>query len=92
MLTHCMKNALDYLVESEEGGQPPTLEEIRIALGLSSRGAAWRVIFALQCRGFVYRAPHKTRGIRILRVPGRDTALKFNEAEKHLEPLHGGVQ
>lgn len=51
----------------------PSLEEIRVQLGVSSRSAAAELIDKLERKGFIEREAGKYRGLRVLGGPGRHT-------------------
>jgi repressor LexA len=50
----------------QENGYSPTCEEIREAVGLSSKSHAAYYIEALQVEGLVERTPHTPRGLRLV--------------------------
>ena len=50
----------------EEQGYPPTYEEIRAALGISTKSLVHHHLDALEGAGYVARRPNTPRGIRLL--------------------------
>jgi repressor LexA len=59
---------------AEENGYPPTYEEIRAALGMSTKSLVYHHMEALEAAGHISRMPNTPRGIRlsqakIFRVP-----------------------
>ena len=62
----------------EEQGYPPTYEEIRTALGISTKSLVYHHLDALEGAGYLARMPNTPRGIRLLqtktfRVPNLGT-------------------
>ncbi|WP_412058624.1 transcriptional repressor LexA [Bartonella sp. DGB2] len=53
----------------KETGIPPSFEEMKQELGLSSKSGVHRLITALVERGFIRRLPNRARAIEILRLP-----------------------
>jgi repressor LexA len=51
----------------EENGYPPTYEEIRVALGMSTKSLVNHHLDALEGAGYLARAPNTPRGIRLSR-------------------------
>ena len=51
----------------EENGYPPTYEEIRVALGISTKSLVHHHMDALEGAGYLARMPNTPRGIRLLR-------------------------
>ena len=61
---------LDYLQEYlVDNGYAPTQEEIREAIGLSSRSHAAYYLGALERKGLVVRTPRSPRGLRLVGAP-----------------------
>lgn len=56
----------------EESGYPPTYEEIRQALGMSTKSLVYHHLDALERAGYLSRMPNTPRGIRLSRAPARD--------------------
>ncbi len=50
----------------EENGYPPTYEEIRVALGISTKSLVYHHMDALEGAGYLARMPNTPRGIRLL--------------------------
>lgn len=51
-----------------EAGYPPTLREIGDCVGIKSTNGVNDHLKALEKKGFIERAPMRSRGIRILRM------------------------
>ncbi|MCL2713837.1 MAG: hypothetical protein FWD68_04385 [Alphaproteobacteria bacterium] len=51
------------------GGVPPSFDEMKDALGLRSKSGIFRLLNALEDRGFIRRLPHRARAIEVLRLP-----------------------
>ncbi len=69
MLTHRQRETLEF-IESEmaaTGGIAPTLEEVRIALGLANRSGANRLLVCLEQRGYIRRLHHRARAIEVVK-------------------------
>jgi repressor LexA len=49
----------------EENGYPPTYEEIRVALGMSTKSLVYHHLDALEGAGYLSRMPNTPRGIRL---------------------------
>ena len=52
----------------EEQGYPPTYEEIRTALGISTKSLVYHHLDALEGAGYLARMPNTPRGIRLLQT------------------------
>ena len=46
--------------------KPPTLEEVGEALGISSTNAVYKLLRALEKKGYIEREKHKARGMRLV--------------------------
>ena len=69
MLTKRMRETLEF-IESElaiTGGVAPSLEQICVALGLSNKSAAHRLLGCLEERGYIRRLHHRARAMEVLR-------------------------
>lgn len=72
-LTRRQQEIYDYLVENlDEFPHPPTLDELCLALGLSSKGSLHKQIQALIEEGLVAPMNNQRRGIRLTDVPLED--------------------
>ncbi|MEW8014535.1 MAG: transcriptional repressor LexA [Candidatus Sedimenticola endophacoides] len=75
-LTRRQQEIYDYLVENqEEFHHPPTLDELCLALGLSSKGSLHKQIQALINAGLVDPMNNQRRGIRLTQPPGAEGEL-----------------
>ena len=52
-----------------ENGYPPTYEEIRVALGISTKSLVNHHLEALEAAGYLSRVPNTPRGIRLSQSP-----------------------
>jgi len=52
----------------EQNGYPPTYEEIRAALGISTKSLVYHHLDALEEAGYLARVPHTPRGIRLAQL------------------------
>ncbi|WP_336294660.1 transcriptional repressor LexA [Bartonella sp. CB169] len=57
----------------KETGIPPSFDEMRIALELSSKSGIHRLIVALEQRGFIRRFPNRARAFEVIRLPDKIT-------------------
>ncbi len=69
MLTPRQRDALAFIgrYQEQHGGVSPTMSEICIGLGLSSKSGAVRLLDGLEERGALRRIPHRVRSIEILK-------------------------
>lgn len=58
---------IDYTAAS--GGVGPTYEELKIAVGLRSKGGVSRLLRILEARGHIRRKPRCARAIEVLNQP-----------------------
>ncbi len=71
-LTRRQRKVLDSIYEFvEENGYPPTHEEIRFEVGLSSKSHVHFYLKTLEREGYIERAPNIPRGIRLTSKFGR---------------------
>ncbi|WP_345115497.1 transcriptional repressor LexA [Bartonella jaculi] len=54
-------------------GIPPSFDEMKIALELTSKSGIHRLITALEQRGFIRRLPNRARAVEIVRLPEKIT-------------------
>lgn len=67
-LTPGQYDAMCVLQELMEGGRPaPSLDELAWELDLKSKSAAKRLLDGLVARGWIARAPRRSRRLRLLR-------------------------
>ena len=52
-------------------GFAPTIEQLRVRLGVASTRTVWRYLSELERDGHITRHPHSARGIRLKRGRGR---------------------
>ncbi|WP_175869474.1 transcriptional repressor LexA [Bartonella gabonensis] len=57
----------------KETGVPPSFEEMKIALELSSKSGIHKLIIALEQRGFIRRLPNRARAVEVIRLPEKIT-------------------
>lgn len=62
----------------DDNGYPPTYEEIRQAIGLSSRSHAAYYLSVLEDQGFIERTPYAPRALRLVRVPAGPFEIEGN--------------
>jgi len=67
MLTDQEHNTLEFIrVYLQRHNRPPTLKEIGLAIGVSSRGTVHRYVSALQDKGYLQRDRNQSRGLRLV--------------------------
>ncbi|WP_455479917.1 transcriptional repressor LexA [Bartonella sp. B23] len=54
-------------------GIPPSFDEMKIALELSSKSSIHKLMVALEQRGFIRRLPNRARAIEVIRLPEKIT-------------------
>ena len=70
MLTRKQHDLLLFIHERlKESGIPPSFDEMKDALGLSSKSGIHRLIKALDERGFIRRLPNRARALEVVRLP-----------------------
>ena len=75
-LTHRQQEIYDFLVDNlDYFTHPPTLDEVCIALGLSSKGSLHKQIQALIDVGLVEPMNNQRRGVRLTQQPEDDTNM-----------------
>lgn len=57
----------------KETGVPPSFDEMKIALELSSKSGIHKLMIALEQRGFIRRLPNRARAVEIIRLPDKIT-------------------
>ncbi|WP_208437960.1 transcriptional repressor LexA [Bartonella taylorii] len=57
----------------KETGIPPSFDEMKIALELSSKSGIHRLMVALEQRGFIRRLPNRARAVEVIRLPEKIT-------------------
>ncbi|WP_161510449.1 transcriptional repressor LexA [Bartonella quintana] len=57
----------------KEIGVPPSFDEMKIALELTSKSGIHRLITALEERGFIRRLPNRARAVEVVRLPEKIT-------------------
>lgn len=85
MLTKKQQELLLFIHQKlQEGGIPPSFDEMKDALELKSKSGIHRLITALEERGFIRRLPNRARALEVIRLPdghqGRLGAQAQNEA------------
>ncbi len=70
MLTKKQMELLRFIHERlMQDGVPPSFDEMKDALELSSKSGIHRLILALEERGFIRRLPNRARALEVLRLP-----------------------
>ena len=70
MLTRKQSELLLFINQRlQEQGVAPSFDEMKEALGLSSKSGIHRLITALEERGFIRRLAHRARALEVLRLP-----------------------
>ncbi|WP_034986851.1 transcriptional repressor LexA [Bartonella florencae] len=54
-------------------GIPPSFDEMKIALELSSKSGIHKLMIALEQRGFIRRLPNRARAVEVIRLPDKIT-------------------
>lgn len=57
----------------KETGIPPSFDEMKVALELSSKSGIHKLIIALEKRGFIRRLSHRARAVEVIRLPNKIT-------------------
>ena len=104
MLTKKQHKLLMYIAEEQsKKGVSPSFDEMRDAMGLKSKSGIFRLLRALEERGFVHQLPFRARALEILKVPPEmpkrvEDAFSKNkvlslptDAEKRTIPLLGKI-
>jgi len=70
MLTQKQKDLLLFIHDRmQDGGVPPSFDEMKDALDLKSKSGIHRLIMALVERGFIRRLPNRARAIEVIKLP-----------------------
>jgi len=70
-LTPRQLELLDYIKDyCGEHRYPPSYDEMLEAMGLASKSNIFRIIVALEERGFIRRMPHRARAIELVEPEG----------------------
>jgi repressor LexA len=70
MLTQKQKDLLLFIhARMQDGGVPPSFDEMKDALDLKSKSGIHRLIMALVERGFIRRLPNRARAIEVIKLP-----------------------
>ena len=70
MLTQKQKDLLMFIHDRmNDGGVPPSFDEMKDALDLKSKSGIHRLIMALVERGFIRRLPNRARAIEVIKLP-----------------------
>jgi SOS-response transcriptional repressor LexA len=71
MLTRRQHELLTFLRDRiERDGISPSFDEMAEALGLASKSNIFRLLLALEVRGFVRRSHRRARAVEVIRMPG----------------------
>jgi repressor LexA len=70
-MTRRQYDLLTFLTERGGQGIPPSFDEMRAALGLRSKSGIFRLINALEERGYIRRLQNRARAIEVLAHPKR---------------------
>lgn len=92
MLTPKQKELLDFIIEfSADHGYSPSFEEMRGACGLQSKSGIFRMLTALEERGFIRRLKNRRRAIEVC-VRGSPRSLRgVDSSELLLECVNRGL-
>lgn len=55
--------------QHEHRGISPSVDEMRLALGLALKSGIHRIVLSLEAHGFLRRVPHRARALEVLRLP-----------------------
>ena len=90
MLTKKQHKLLMYIAEEQnKKGFSPSFDEMRQAMGLKSKSGVFRLLHALEERGFVRRLPFRARALEILKTTA-EVENHFSDTSSKEEPLlHG---
>ncbi|ETW11080.1 LexA repressor [Roseivivax marinus] len=77
-LTVRQSEALDFISSHLNGGRCPSFDEIRVALGLGSKGSVHRIVDALGERGHLVRLHGRARSLALPET----IANAFSEADR----------
>ena len=99
MLTKKQHALLLFIAEKiEKQGVSPSYDEMREALDLKSKSGIFRLLNALEERGFIRRLPHRARALEVVKLPqAKVTQLPKKmpdfvpEAEEVEIPLYGKI-
>lgn len=70
MLTRKQRDLLEFIHKRvQRDGVPPSFDEMKDELSLSSKSGIHRLITALEERGFIKRLAHRARAIEIVKMP-----------------------
>src|ERR1700692_3716038 len=70
MVTRKQAELLRFIHERlKEAGVPPSFDEMKDALDLRSKSGIYRLITALEERGFIRRLPNRARAIEVIKLP-----------------------
>lgn len=79
-LTRKQQEVLDFLVSHQDTfPNPPTLDELCLAMGLKSRGSLHKHIQGLIVAGLVVAPNRKQRGVRLTDLPGAEYSVPLPE-------------
>lgn len=80
MLTAKQKQLLDFLIAYlGEHKRAPSFEEMKAALGLSSKSGVHRLIAALEERKYIIRLQNRARAIEVIRAAGQPLPYQMQE-------------
>lgn len=73
-------------------GVPPTVDEIRVALGVRSKTTAWKPLLELEEHGYIRRLSKRARAVEILKRPEHDNQLRtIVRASVNPAPIPRGI-
>ncbi|TCM21508.1 LexA DNA binding domain-containing protein [Novosphingobium sp. PhB165] len=69
-LTAQQSRLLTYLKSNlaSAGGIAPSYDEMAVAVGCAGKSSAYRLVMALEERGFIRRVPHRARAIELVDI------------------------
>lgn len=99
MLTKKQHKLLLFIAEKiEKQGVSPSYDEMRDALELKSKSGIFRMLNALEERGFIRRLPHRARALEVIKLPQAKVtpimqrAETFTQVAEEVEiPLYGKI-
>ena len=88
-LTSMQADMLSFLRKRQREGMTPSFSEMQDAMGLCSKSAVFRLLSALEERGYIERLPNRSRAITVhqVAVPAKLHATPFELARVPLSAL-----
>jgi repressor LexA len=90
-LTRKQQEVLDFLVSHQDTfPNPPTLDELCLAMGLKSRGSLHKHIQGLIAAGLVVAPNRKQRGVRLTEQPATESSAAENQGTPFIGSIAAG--